>query len=179
MTRSPRQWSLRLLVSLAIGASWAGCKVDDGSGKQAAPAQAAPGTSPEKPAAAVQAPTAPTQAPSANDADPLGKRFMDPPWFRKDLIEGAKSAKTSRSEADSNGFFSSQILFELPEGATAESCADTLAKEVGTTVPGLERETKPDGRIEIKGETDRYTVTLLCGEVEGTVKAYVGYRWVA
>jgi hypothetical protein len=34
-----------------------------------------------------------------------------------------------------------------------------------------------DGRLTLRGETERYRVTLVCGEAKGVPTAYVGYEW--
>lgn len=119
----------------------------------------------------------PTAVPSAED-DPLGRRFIDPPWFRKDMLEGAKAVNVSRSEADDNGFFSSHILFELPEGTTAERCAEMIIEKVEKTVPDLERTNEAD-RIKLTGSTDRYRVSSMCGEAKGVMRAFVSFEWFA
>lgn len=113
------------------------------------------------------------------DADPLGQRFRDPDWFRKDMLEGAVAQDVSRSERTDEGFFSSQILLELPAGTTAESCAEQLEKKVGTDVKNLQRgpDEKLPGRLKITGSTDRYRVTMMCGEAKGAMRAYVSYEW--
>jgi hypothetical protein len=117
------------------------------------------------------------RSPAAQD-DPLGQRFVDPPWFRKDLLEGAEVVSTSRSEVDENGFFASHILFALPEGTTTEQCADMVTAQVEPTVPGLQRELELE-RIKITGATDRYRVILMCGEAKGVMRAYVSLEWFA
>ncbi|MBK8240728.1 MAG: hypothetical protein IPK74_34850 [Deltaproteobacteria bacterium] len=126
----------------------------------------------------------PTPAPvddakAAAAADPLGQRFRDPDWFRKDMLEGATAQDVSRSERTDEGFFSSQILFELPAGTTAESCAEQLEKRVGGEVTNLQRgpDEKLPGRLKITGSTDRYRVTMMCGEAKGAMRAYVSYEW--
>jgi hypothetical protein len=117
------------------------------------------------------------RSPAAQD-DPLGQRFVDPPWFRKDLLEGAEVMSTSRSEADEDGFFASHILFVLPEGTTTEQCADMVTAQVEPTVPGLQRVLESE-RIKITGATDRYRVVLMCGEAKGVMRAYVSLEWFA
>lgn len=122
--------------------------------------------------------SAPQPGASAAADDPLGKRFIDPPWFRKTMLEGAKAVDVSRSEADDNGFFSSQILFELPQGTTAEQCADQLVDKVKDSVSDLERAPEGD-RIKITGHSDRYRITFMCGEAKGVMRAYVSFEWFA
>lgn len=107
----------------------------------------------------------------------LGERFKDPAWFRKDAFPDAKVIKFGRTEASAEGLFASQILFEF-EGADVDACAEKVRGHVEPHVPGLQPDKGADGRITLKGHTDRYEVTLVCGAVEGKTKAYVGYRWL-
>lgn len=166
------------------------------SGKAAAKAEAkpaAPAPSAEPAPAAEPTTPAPTQQLSAESApgsaaaapvdpaDPLGRKFADPAWFRRDMLEGAKAMDVSRSERTPAGLFSSQILFELPAGTTAEQCAEQLEQKVGTEVTNLARtpDEKAPGRIKISGETPRYRVTLMCGEAKGVMRAYVSFEWLS
>lgn len=120
-------------------------------------------------------------APPTDPSDPLGRKFADPGWFRKDMLEGAKAMDVSRSERNAEGLFSSQILFELPAGTSVESCADQVEKKVGAEVKNLARsnDDKQPGRIKITGETERYRVTMMCGEAKGVMRAYVSYEWLS
>jgi len=119
-------------------------------------------------------------APAIDLADPLGRKFADPPWFRKDMLEGATAMNVSRSEKTAEGLFSSQILFEMPAGTTAEQCAEQLETKIGAEVKNLARsnDEKQPGRIKITGDTERYRVTLMCGEAKGVMRAYVSFEWL-
>lgn len=123
----------------------------------------------------------PVSQPLPGDAeDPRGNRFADPSWFRKDLIEGATAKDVSRTERNEKGLFSSQILFELPSGTTAEQCADKIEAKVKPDVANLVRtpdEKMPD-RLRLTGDTPRYKVTIICGVAAGATRAYVGYEWL-
>jgi hypothetical protein len=136
-------------------------------------------------------PDTPKPTPDANpDANPdtksggakdLGERFVDPPWFRKEMLgPDAKAMDVNRSAQNEQGLFSSQILFELPAGTTAEQCADKLEEKVKPDVANLVRgpDEKTPGRLKLTGETDRYRVTMMCGEAKGVMRAYVGYEWL-
>lgn len=138
-----------------------------------APTTAAP---PSEPVAKSE--PAPTGA--IDPADPLGRKFADPAWFRKDMLEGAKAMNVSRSEKTAEGLFSSQILFEMPAGTTAEQCAEQLETKIGGDVKNLARSSdeKQPGRIKITGDTERYRVTLMCGEAKGVMRAYVSFEWL-
>lgn len=114
-----------------------------------------------------------------NADDPLGKRFLDPPWFRKHIFADAKNVEVKRTEADAQGRFSSQILFDLADGATPQSCAKTIEDKVKSHVPNLERQPIiDDDRIQLEGATERYSATFVCGLAKGAMKAYVSYRWI-
>jgi hypothetical protein len=122
----------------------------------------------------------PAGTPPPGDAkDPLGQRFMDPPWFRKELFADAVKAKVNRTTRDEKGLFSSQILFDLPSSATVDDCVKTLMDKVGAHVPNLQKneDAKIPGRIQITGSTDRYRVTMMCGEAQGTMRAFVSFEW--
>jgi hypothetical protein len=142
---------------------------------------ATPTTSPPAQQPAAQPTAEPAAQPAADAGDPLGTRFVDPTWFRRDMLEGAKAMQVNRSERTAEGLFSSQILFEMPAGTTAESCAEQLEKKVGPEVSNLARspDEKAPGRIKIVGTTDRYRVTLLCGEAKGVMRAYVSFEWLS
>lgn len=188
----------RLVLSLAVALQAAcTCHTESsarvgGTPAKAAPAKAEPGKlappvkaeakAPEAEAPEAKAPEAkaPEAKPPGDEADPLGKRFVDPDWFRKEMLEGAKAMDVSRSERNEKGLFSSQILFELPAGTTSEQCADQLEAKVKGDVPNLKREpdAKAPGRLKISGETQRYRVTMMCGEAKGVMRAYVGYEWL-
>jgi hypothetical protein len=113
-------------------------------------------------------------------ADPekaLGAHLADPRWFRKTMFgDNAKVLDTKRSQADDAGRFSSLIRFEIPD-MKPEGCADHLQGLVKDDVPNLQRETQPDGRVQLTGNTDRFKLTFICGETEGKTIAYVSYQW--
>jgi hypothetical protein len=131
------------------------------------------------PTTAASTPEAPAE-PVVDPADPLGRKFADPGWFRKDMLEGATAQNVSRSERTAAGLFSSQMLFDMPAGTTAETCADQVTAKIGTEVPNLSRaaDDKVPGRIKITGETPRYRVTSMCGEAKGVMRAYVSFEWL-
>lgn len=123
----------------------------------------------------------PVSKPVPDDtADPLGTRYADPAWFRKDLLEGATAKDVSRTERNEKGLFSSQILYELAAGTTAEQCADQIEAKVKPDVANLVRsadEKMPD-RLRLTGDTPRYKVTIICGVAANATRAYVGYEWL-
>jgi hypothetical protein len=169
------------------GAAKAATKVAPASEVKAAeigPGQAGAADGPSSEIAAVEAASASkgaTQGPVASlQGDPekaLGAHLVDPRWFRKTMFgDTAKVLDTKRSQADDQGRFSSLIRFEIPE-MTLEGCADHLQALVKDDVPEVTRETKPDGRVQLSGSTDRYKLTFICGEAQGKTIAYVSYQW--
>ena len=113
--------------------------------------------------------------------DPRGARFVDPAWFRKELFPDATSAKVSRTQRNEQGLFSSQILFDLPAGTTADTCVKTLRDAVKKEVPDLQEapDAKQPGRIQLSGKTDRYSVMMICGDAKGTMRAFVSFEWTS
>lgn len=161
-------------------------------GKSADPAPTKPIAAKEmKPTAAPETKRveAKTPPPAEDAKSPTGTprldaeavRFVDPPWFRKELFPDATSAKVSRSQRNEQGLFSSQILFDLPAGTTAETCVKTLKDAVGKDVPDLQEspDAKQPGRTQLSGKTDRYSVTMICGDAKGTMRAYVSFEWTS
>ncbi len=147
----------------------------NGAGEAKAPAQAAAPPADAAPPEASE-PGAVAVAEEAGDA--LGSRFRDPPWFRKTMFgDDATSVNTARSEANEAGLFKSHIVFELPAGTTAEACAQQATDAVAKFVTGLERTEESGGRLKLTGSSDRYNVTMMCGEAKGTMRAYVAYEW--
>lgn len=192
-----RCWSLCLASTLAAALP-AACNCHTETSARVGTGAAKPGAAKTEPAKVEPAkaepakvePATPTEpgtptleakgAPVTDAADPLGTRFVDPDWFRKEMLEGAKAMDVSRSERNEKGLFSSQILFELPSGTTTEQCADQLEAKVKGDVPNLTREpdAKAPGRLKLTGDTQRYRVTMMCGEAKGVMRAYVGYEWI-
>jgi hypothetical protein len=152
---------------------------------ESAPQKAAAKAEPSKAPAKAEAPKPDTPKPDAPKPDTkagdLGERFVDPLWFRKEMLgPDAKAMDVNRSAQNEQGLFSSQILFELPAGTTSEQCADQLEAKVKPDVANLVRaaDEKIAGRLKLTGDTDRYRVTMMCGEAKGVMRAYVGYEWL-
>jgi hypothetical protein len=100
----------------------------------------------------------------------------DPPWFSPAIFPKATVTKKGRSPADDQGRFTSQILFQLPDGATIADCTDPLARAVEGVVTELGREEK-DGRVTLRGPAGDYEVLFICGEAKGKMTAFVSYHW--
>ena len=150
------------------------------------------GAAPTEPAPAVEAPEPPVAPPVAprppvpSPIDEAGTapkqpegavRFMDPKWFRSNMFPDATTVDFKRSEADSEGLFTSQLLFDLKEGSTVESCVEVIKTQVGEEVEVTR--TDAGGRATLKGNTERYRVVMVCGEAKGVIKAYVSYSWTS
>lgn len=173
------------LIAIALVGA---CTCHTETAPQKAAAKGDPGKAPTKvvsskadPSTKADAPRPDAPKPAGNAADPLGERFVDPLWFRKEMLgPDAKAMDVSRSGSNEQGLFSSQILFELPAGTTPEQCADKLEAKVKPDVTNLVRaaDDKAPGRLKLTGDTDRYRVTMMCGEAKGVMRAYVGYEWL-
>jgi len=166
--------TLAALAVLLCTACDGGAKPKPAANEAAKPEAKAPEAEPATAEPAVSEPAA-TETPDA--ADPLGQRFRDPPWFNNTMF-GDKGNRVdfARSEANEAGLFKSHIIFELADGTTAEDCASTITEKLKDIVE-LSREDQPDDRIQLKGSSERYDVTAVCGEGKGKMRAYVAYEW--
>ncbi|MCB9703321.1 MAG: hypothetical protein H6711_15620 [Myxococcales bacterium] len=166
MLRAPAP--LALLLVLGCGADQAAPEAH----VEAAPAPP-PAAAEAAPAAAAAPKLSATPAPPPRGPD---VNLRDPAWFRQTLFEGATLVKQGRSPADEAGLFASQITMTLPEGVDRDACVARLKEEVGRDVPELREEDK-DGRVTLSGETENYSVTLICGEAKGRMTSFISYRW--
>ena len=157
----------------AAGKSRSGPEFDGKAGKADGKAGADSKAAPDADSKAGADATADAKAPIDR-----GQQFLDPPWFRETLFPDATNKDFKRSELDENGLFSSQFLFDLPEGETVENCVKTLKDKTAQWLPDMERIDK-DGRATLRGKTDRYETTFVCGEAKGVMKAYVSLRWTS
>lgn len=146
------------------------CDGQEAPASAAKPAQNAAADANQADAQPKPASTQLTSTPTPPDQRP------DPAWFSASLLEGNVMQK-SRSQADANGFFSSQILIET--SGDVDGCANALTEKIKGHVPALKRDTGADGRITVSGTTDEYEVTLVCGKADDKVRAYISYRWTA
>lgn len=158
------------------------CTACDGGSAKAKPDGAAAAAKPEAkpdaaPAGATADEPASSQPPVAAGPDPLGARFKDPSWFRKEMFgDEAKFVDFARSEANEAGLFKSHVIFELAEGTTTDQCAALVTGKLEGVLE-LTTEALPDDRKQLNGTTDRYDVTAMCGAAEGKMKAYIAYEW--
>lgn len=158
------------------------CTACDGGAAKAKPdaaAAAKPEAKPESAAADAKAaePASSEPPPAAAAADPLGSRFQDPSWFRKEMFGSeATFVDFARSEANEAGLFKSHVIFELAEGTTTDKCAEMVTGKLEGAVE-LTAKDLPDDRKQLEGTTDRYDVTAVCGAAEGKMKAYIAYEW--
>ncbi|MDC0668858.1 hypothetical protein [Nannocystis radixulma] len=125
------------------------------------------------------APAAPTPAPSGGQqfsANAPASTVPDPAWFSPALLPGATVTKKGRSPSDDQGRFTAQILFAFPAGASLKDCTDPLAAALAKIVPTVQREEK-DGRVTLSGDAEGQHVMFICGDANGTLTAFVSYRW--
>lgn len=108
--------------------------------------------------------------------NPPPTSLPDPPWFSPALLPKATVTKKGRSPADDQGRFTAQILFAFPPGASLTDCTEPLQEALAKVVPEVKREEK-DGRVTLSGDTDDQHVIFMCGDVKGTLTAFVSYRW--
>lgn len=101
----------------------------------------------------------------------------DPAWFKPDIFPGATVTSSGRTQKDEQGLYSTQMLLALPAGTTRDACVDALSNAASPAVPNL-AQTDKDGRINLTGGNDDYSVTMLCGEGKGKMSAYLSYRWL-
>lgn len=156
------------------------CTACDGGSTKAKPAGAAvakPDAKPDATPDATPEEPASSQPPEAASADPLGARFQDPSWFRKEMFgDEATFVDFARSEANEAGLFKSHVIFELAEGTSTNECVTMVTGKLEGAVE-LTVEDQPEGRKQLKGTTERYDVTAMCGAAEGKMKAYIAYEW--
>jgi len=109
--------------------------------------------------------------PATKEAPP---RRGDPGWFRADLFEGATVIRQGHTRPDDEGQVAAQITLQLAEGATREECVAALqAAVIGDFTPEMEEK---EDRVYLRGSTDLYTATLLCGEAKGRMTAFLSWR---
>lgn len=173
MPASPRSVSSALTLALATLASVA-------CGPSPEASKATPTAEPVKPVTSVAAPESEPAAPQRPGpqltVNPPAAGIADPPWFSPALLPGASVTKKGRSPADDQGRFTAQILFAFPAGASMTDCTEPLNTALQKLVPSVTREEK-DGRVTLSGDTDSQHVMFMCGDVKGTLTAFVSYRW--
>ncbi|MFZ6181994.1 hypothetical protein [Nannocystis pusilla] len=121
------------------------------------------------------APTAPSEGQQFSTNAPASS-VPDPSWFSPALLPGTSVTKKGRSPTDDQGRFTAQILFAFPAGATLKDCVDPLAAALAKIVPTVQREEK-EGRVTLTGDTADQHVMFMCGDANGTLTAFVSYRW--
>jgi len=149
---------------LQVGASEVEATKSGGGGIQASPV-----------------PMDPVPSPGVVVQDPLGLRFRDPPWFRRDLFDTSEAIVVdfARSDRDANGLFKSHLLFEFLGPVTLDACAGLTRAKLAADVGTLQEEKQDDKRIRLTGSTARYRVAVICGDANGKTRAYLGYEWTS
>jgi len=172
-----------LCASLLVLAPLFACGPAPAAATKSNAGEAAPaaGDSPGKTVSVSDVPTKAVAGRSGSDliaGNAPNPALRDPAWFRPTIFPGATVLKEGRAPADEAGLFASQITLQLAEGTDIDACVEQLMAAVGAEVPGLSVEEQGDRRS-IKGATDHYKVTLLCGEAKGHMTAYVSYNWTS
>lgn len=102
----------------------------------------------------------------------------DPAWYHPSIIPGAKELTNTGADVTGEGSLSRSIRLELPADATVDGCIDQLrqkvAASIGTEVPAA---TEKAGQKQVVGTEPNgaYKYTLMCGQVDDKVIAFVGY----
>lgn len=169
--------STLVLCSLTLGCKPpATAEDEDEAGKaETKPAQASePSAEPEpEPAADGTEPTASEPIPKWTGDD------RDPSWYHPSIIPGATELANTGSDVTGEGSLSRVLRLQLPADSTPEGCIDQLRQAVasGTDTEIPAAKTLPDGRLQVTGaiEGENYRYTLMCGQVEDKVVAFVGY----
>ena len=104
-------------------------------------------------------------------------RFPDPAWFNAGVLPLSQVKHKGHTEPDANGFFASNITLETQVDLDAAKCIEALQHQIGTAVPSWDAGEEAEGRITIRGQAERYEVTLVCGKVKDKTTASVNYRW--
>lgn len=176
--------SLLVLAPLSACGPSPAVATNKSNAEEAAPAPAAgegAAASAGKTVSVSDVPTKAVAGPSSSEliaGNAPNPTLRDPDWFRPTIFPGATVLKEGRAPADEAGLFASQITLQLAEGTDIDACVEQLMAAVGAEVPGLTVEDQGDRRS-IKGATDHYKVTLLCGEAKGHMTAYVSYNWTS
>lgn len=139
-----------------------------------------------EPADAEPADAEPAEPADDDDAEPSASEPIpkwtgddrDPSWYHPGIIPGAKELANTGSDVTGEGSLSRVLRLELPADSTPEGCIDQLRQAVATgTDTEIPAATKlPDGRLQVTGAIEgNYRYTLMCGQVEDKVVAFVGY----
>lgn len=149
-------------------------KSDEGMSKvvEAPPADPSPTTAADPTTPVVQSDLA---APAGGEVDRA--RFPDPAWYSPALLEGASVKKQGHSAPRADGTFSSSLLLEAGPELSAEDCVSSIREKITDPVSWKETQSGADGRVTVRGDAERYYVTLVCGQVEGKTVASINYTW--
>lgn len=187
--------SLGLTLGLTLALAATGCdKPEKPAAKSAdakastAAAEAAPGAKPvpNPPPEVIEAPPEPAKTPvvqsnlappGTGSSDIDRTRFPDPAWFTPEILPMSTVKHKGHSKPRQDGTFSSSLLLEAPIDLSSSDCIAAMKQEIGDELKWAEDQTGADGRITVRGETDRYFATLVCGQVKGKTVASVNYTW--
>ncbi|PRP97571.1 hypothetical protein ENSA5_32640 [Enhygromyxa salina] len=175
----PRGWLLPLAASALVCLA---CQPPDSGAGEAAPAKAGADDKQPAPEAKQPAPEAKQPAPAANDefsAQPTPEAAPSPapPWFDPNAFEHVAIVRQDqRASKLPTGQSSSMIVLELPAGTTAEQCIENARAKLGETISDLPASaTMPQGYLELRGKTDTFEYTIVCGVAKDKPSMFLSY----
>jgi hypothetical protein len=136
--------------------------------------------------AAEAAPTDAAPEGPSSSADPNAideSRFPTPAWFKPDVLPLSQVKSQGRSAPDASGFFASNMVLVTQVDLTPQKCIEALKHQIGAAITDWKEPVVTDDRVTVRGVTERYDATLVCGKVknkdsgEMQTTASVNYRW--
>jgi hypothetical protein len=162
---------------LAAALSCLACSGTDNSGK-AEPTQVAAKPEPEpKPKSEAQPEPEPPTADGVSEAAEPDALAPPPAWFDPGAFEHAAIVRQDMSASRlPSGKSASMIVLELVAGTTAEQCIETARAKLGESIPELPATTNtPQGYLELRGQTDAYEYTVVCGVAKDKPTMFLSY----
>lgn len=162
------RWTIPMLALLA--ACQAPSPTPSPAPKQDAPAPAKPEPAPP-PVVEGPEPTETVAAPTPKEMGP------PPPWFSPDAFEHTAIVRQDLSGAAvPSGETSAMIVLELPAGTTPEQCIENFRKKLAETVSEPPTQAvMPQGHLSLRGKTDAYAYTVVCGLANGKPTMFLSY----
>lgn len=163
----PRTWSIPLFALLVA------CQPADPKPTPApAPAKKVESTPPK--------PTAPPPTPEAAPSEPtetIPEPAPPPPWFSPSAFEHVAIVRQDMAGTKvPSGETSSMIVLELPASTTPEQCIENFKAKLAETVSQPpEASVMPQGHLSLRGKTDTYSYTVVCGIAKDKPTMFLSY----
>jgi hypothetical protein len=171
-----RRWSISLLALLAA------CPAPSGESKPEPVKAADRAKAPDKPApppvAESSAPTETLAEPPPAEPPPAEPPPAAPPaWFSADAFEHAAIIRQDVAGTTvPTGETSSMIVLELPPAVTPEQCIENFKTKLAETVKEPPTQAvMPEGHLSLRGKTDTYAYTVVCGMAKGKPTMFLSY----